>query len=588
MPAPNTWFENMVAVYLTAREYLEPVEAARRRIYNRDAWIAVLLSQHSRLDYLRDLAELNHAAIREELASLYQERFMTQLAPGVARIIGEILAGRAGAPPRRFLARQMVLRAIQLVLAPPDDVTSITPDPALVEDLARFGPDAAAVFLVHLAADADAPEERDRDLQFAGTAESLVKELIANSLFNGYVDDGGLLSRSHLLWNAYGSQLGRYQTRRPPIVLLNEATGLDFNDLITLGISFYAHIRRHGPGVPIELATRVSDELIIEPSAIERFLTLFSSTLTDLETGLAGCPEPWQMWPIQERPLLRVGDSVIVLDELFMIERVTQGLYWLVHDYEKENHGERARLRWTQAYGEMIEARAEDQLRRMAPPLLDGGSTFFTEERLQSVFPGTKNCDAGIDFGDEAVLAEVVSGTVRRSTRELGDLDSFREDTEKLVLKKVRQLDVTALNLLRDPQPPGSPLLAPPRRIFPVIICGGQFPVNPVTIRYIKERVAAEGLLRDNRVRSLGIIDLQTLDACESLHLGEGITLLHLMDQWIESPYAEMPLYSYLVSEFSGHEMVRPADAHDAISKSFAIMRERFQRTEEGRDTSEP
>jgi hypothetical protein len=46
---------------------------------------------------------------------------------------------------------------------------------------------------------------------------------------------------------------------------------------------------------------------------------------------------------------------------------------------------------------------------------------------------------------------------VKTSTRELADLDSVREDAERIVLKKARQLDVTATNLLQDPQPAGSP-----------------------------------------------------------------------------------------------------------------------------------
>ena len=43
----------------------------------------------------------------------------------------------------------------------------------------------------------------------------------------------------------------------------------------------------------------------------------------------------------------------------------------------------------------------------MPPPILGGGSTFFTEENLLAAFPGMKNCDAGIDFGGEIVLAGV-------------------------------------------------------------------------------------------------------------------------------------------------------------------------------------
>ena len=63
-------------------------------------------------------------------------------------------------------------------------------------------------------------------------------------------------------------------------------------------------------------------------------------------------------------------------------ERVTRGLYWLIHDYEKSAYGDKARNRWTQAYSEMIETRVEDQLRQIAPQLIGGQRAFFTEGDL--------------------------------------------------------------------------------------------------------------------------------------------------------------------------------------------------------------
>lgn len=71
------------------------------------------------------------------------------------------------------------------------------------------------------------------------------------------------------------------------------------------------------------------------------------------------------------------------------------------------------------------------------------------------------------------MLAEIVSGTVKVPTRELADASAFRQDAEKIVIRKARQLYQTAANLLRQPQPAASPLSAPPARIFPVVVIGG-------------------------------------------------------------------------------------------------------------------
>ena len=183
--------------------------------------------------------------------------------------------------------------------------------------------------------------------------------------------------------------------------------------------------------------------IAISPPTIEAFLGLFSSTPASLAAALRDCLKPWQMLPVQDRPLLRLGDDVVVLDERYLVERVTRGLYWLVHDYEKATYGDKARNRWTQAYSQMVETRVEDQLRRMAPQLIGGQYAFFTEEDLQAAFPGDRNIDAGADFGGEVVLAEVVAGTVKLATREQADVISFREDAERLVLGKARQLYVS-------------------------------------------------------------------------------------------------------------------------------------------------
>src|SRR5260370_15825313 len=87
------------------------------------------------------------------------------------------------------------------------------------------------------------------------------------------------------------------------------------------------------------------------------------------------------------------------------------------------------------------------------------------------------------------------------------------------------QLYTTAANLLRDPQPADSPLPAPARRILPIVVQGGQFPVNPLTIYYIREQLTAEGLPSAGPIEPLIILDLEELEGCQALHHRRGTTL---------------------------------------------------------------
>jgi hypothetical protein len=267
---------------------------------------------------------------------------------------------------------------------------------------------------------------------------------------------------------------------------------------------------------------------------------------------------------------------VVVLDERCLIERVTRGLYWLVHDHEKQVYGENARRAWTQVWGEMIETRVEDQLRQMAPSLVGRQRAFFTEEDLQAAFPGSKSCDAGIDFGGDVVLAEVMSGTVKTQTRELAQASAFEQDAERLVLDKAPQLYATAANLLRVPRSAASPLQASPGRIFPVVIVGGQFPVNPLTVRYLAEQLAAEGHQPDSTMQPLLVLDLEELEGCQALCQRRALTLPQLLDAWQNSPYRDAAFRHYLARYIGGPGLGRPGDISDALAASFTAIRQRL------------
>jgi hypothetical protein len=581
VPEPNAWIGELTGVYLVASEYLGPCEAARGRAFDRDAWISALLALHPRDQYVYQLAALNHATNDLALLDEYQQRFLARVAPDVAEVVRLALAGRVDGQPRRFLARQIVLLALRLVLVPPDPAPAT--DANLTAGLANLDLEVAAVLLAQLAADAITQRRQDDEPRFGGTAESLAMEVIASHLFNERDDPGDLLARYRLLWTRYGDQLKRVRLRRRPVELLEEAAGLDFDDLTALGFGYYAAALSYRPDTPV--VVNAFANIAIGRPVIEQFLGLFSSTTDELVQVLRDRQLPWQMLPLAERPLLRVGDNVIVLDERYLLDRVTRGLYWLVHDQEKLQHGEQARVLWTQAYGEMIESRAEDQLRQLAPPLVtSAASTFFTEEDLQRAFPSSKNIDAGIDFGADVVLAEVVSATVTVATRETPDAESFRKDAEKIVMKKARQLHATAVNLLTDPQPAGSPLRAPARRIFPVVVCGGQFPVNPITLRDVKRQLTTEGLLTDGRIQPLVLLDLEELEACDALHETRHVTMPQLVGDWQQSAYHEASLRSYLSFRYGGQNIGRSADLRAALASSTKIMQERLGLTPDAAD----
>lgn len=200
---------------------------------------------------------------------------------------------------------------------------------------------------------------------------------------------------------------------------------------------------------------------------------------------------------------------------------------------------------WNDAYAAMVEMRVEDQLRRMTSPLVGGGQTFFTEEDLQQAFLGTKNVDAGIDFGDQVVIAEVVTTQITVATRKNADVVAFNNGIKKFFLKKAGQLDATAANLLRDPQPDKSPLPAPARRIVPVAIRRGQFPITRPQIE--------QALRADARIDPIALLDLDELEVCETLRETHHLPLPRVIAQWQASDgCANSSPRTFLVGEYGG------------------------------------
>jgi hypothetical protein len=511
------------------------------------------------------LAALNRAARFRDPVFEYQEGFLRRLGPGLRIAVASVLAGGADGRPRWFLARQPTLRAMRMVLAGP---TAEEPDPRIAALLAGIDTETAAMMLVHLAADALHHQQPEDEARFGGTSESLAIEMICNQIFNEPHDVGGMMSRTWALWTRHAAGLERATLDKTALDLLKDATGLELAELLALGFACWAitaHDRVNGP-VRINPFTLVK----LPRETVERFLALFATTPEELASDLAACALPWQMLPLQTRPLLRISDEVVVLDEPFLLEAVTTGLYWRVSDHVRKDDPE-AWKPWSIAYAEMVEALAEELIKALAPVLLDGSSAFFTEEDIKTAFATRKetppNIDAGVDFGMGVTLLEIVNKHMSLQARS-GDLAAFKTDVDQAVITKAGQLDGTAALLRRDPQPPASPLNKPAGTVYPIVVCGNHFPVNPITRNYVEEILRGKSKLQAPGTRPLAVIDLDELESCVSLAKA-GVLLPDLLAGWLaDASYRKGCLTLYLWATYGGIQLERPARVATSLSEA--------------------
>src|SRR6266568_5381708 len=331
----------LVGVNLTAPEYMVPFDLSHGRIYDAEAWLAALLTQHSQAEFLAVLAVLNHVATEKELLDNSMERVLSRLNPSLAEFVGHAMTSNETGP-RVFLSRQVILRTMRLVL------THALPLQELITRRSATGTpwqptwdlEVTAVLLCHAVSAGLSTTRRPDEGRLGGLPESLAMEIIQNSLFYELDEGGTLLGRYRLLWGKYGRKQ-QVPLRKPPLDLLEEATGLSLDDILTLAFTYYSAVGEYKAGGVVRFHS--SQGLRIAPTVVDKFLDLFSASAVDLADAFGNQAEPWQMLPFQERPLLREGEYLVVLDEGYLLERVTRGLYWLVHDHEIARQGEAAR-----------------------------------------------------------------------------------------------------------------------------------------------------------------------------------------------------------------------------------------------------
>lgn len=400
----------------------------------------------------------------------------------------------------------------------------------------------------------------------------LAVDMVINHGFNTAEDVVSLLDRTLRLWRTY-SDLGAQKIGRRPDDLLEELIGLPLEDLVSFAFAVWAHSKNWSLGDPPLLNLALHPD--VDPTKWQRFLDLVAATPDQLAAEFVAPRSDWDFLAFQAHPVISFDDGLLLVDETFLLERVTSGLYWLVHDHLRDV-SDIDRQNWTQAWGDMIEALAEDQLRAVAPPALGGGTNFYTEDDLEAAYgDGGGRADATLDFGSSFGSFEVVSGQLTVGSRIDGDPDAFRRDLEKLIFKKVRQLDGTATHLLAD----SSKLtgyVGPVRPVQPAVVLGGGLPVNPVTMTEARDYCTDNGLLQHAMALDVVLLDLSDLEMLEGL-AERGQNPLELLTRWQASSLANLSLRNWLIAEFGPEpQQYRAARLGPRIQGLFDSMIERL------------
>jgi hypothetical protein len=502
--------------------------------------VRAIVDRNDRQSLVARLAVLSHETRQPEQLAIAIRAHRASLPDPARRRFDAALLDESMGASRVVLARHPLLSAIRRVLrdgrSHPERAD--LNDPAVIQDAMR---------LVHAIGETLDASVDDDGTRLGPWPTYLVMEMVR--LGPLYVEDDhyALIDRTLRLWRDYGGRILRSSPRKSPLDLLEEAVGLDPLDLFALGFALMAHALEWAPSKPLYLLEHMGSS--IEPSAIDAFLRFAADTAEDLASHFLDSDPRFDLLPLQVHPVLRTESGLLALDESYAWDRFTSGLFWAVHDQEKEI-GELEAERWRQTYAEMLELLAEDSIRALAPVALGGGVTFYGEEQIGAAYGGLR-CDAAIDFGSHIMLFEIVSGQLSTPTRIDGDAAKFIDDTNRLVVEKCRQLDATAEYVLSDAARLTGFAPHPELRVQPVLVVAGGYPVTPFTIDYVKSVLTREGLLEDPHLEGLGVIELPDLEGLEGL-MERGDNPLNVLRDWYQQEQSRFPLRLFIAKRVGG------------------------------------
>lgn len=546
--------------YLTAQEYVPDYLSSKGLTDGVPEWTNELLAAAPRDDLIRTLTAALNVADAGGVEGVHkQKQWAEHVFGAVEPALADALIAALSDPskPRVLLARQPLLLALRQVLA----------RSAKGRSSARLDLPTVVTLLSHAAAP-DHHRSAHSEPLLGGLPESLAMEYIQNSYFNAEHDFGNALARFRLIWTEYEQRLVRYKPRIPLKDLVLESTGVDLDDILTIGFALYAQAVQ----ADVVNGPRQTDlsQLRLPQAAVDAFLARFSYEADDFARETAGMSGDWQLLPFEARPVLRLGrHHAAVLDVRLLELRLTAGLYWLIHDHERDVTGGSARMKWTQTYSELMELYVEDLFGRMAPPLLDGKSTVFTEEALRPL--GGRTADLGVDFGSAVLLADVIQHQLTLEARNDGNIDAYKKDVEKSIVGKAVQVSDTIDVLRSRASHPKNPLGRMPERLLPMVIQGAAFPITPVTVTHARQRVAEEGALQQSGVAELLIANVSELEMLEGLHAADVAGVAETLEGWL-SDEPTVALRNYMIRRHGRALPGRSPALQAALDNQFKIV----------------
>lgn len=394
------------------------------------------------------------------------------------------------------------------------------------------------------------PEAENQPVIGTGTPGVVEREVVAAHHFAAQRELPHLMAKFMRRWWQLPTELAEHPRVVDLPAAFEAALGFSLGHFIAVGVAIQVAVSEAGPRV----SRTFFHGLGIPEHTVDAILGHVMTTVPALRAWAASEDEPqhWEFSYLERFPLIELdsGDLLVVRPGL-VLQRFFGWLPAFDLDAGLEASGAPAtrRERVKKCLEHLGEVYADETLRAQAGR---HGLRHFNEAQLKAAFAPRgerRTCDSTIDDGRRWALFEMTSSRLNRESASASSAERLESDLGKLV-GKAQQLSDT-IGALRDGEhllTPGESGVPRRRRYFPVLVMTEGFPVNPVTLTSLRQRVAELGLLVGDDVAPLQVLDVSELEILEGADPGE-LSLLDALAQKPNAALAQSSMRDYLLVE---------------------------------------
>ena len=259
----------------------------------------------------------------------------------------------------------------------------------------------------------------------------------------------------------------------------------------------------------------------------------------------------WSFEAFLHRPLMQLGpDRAVALRPAWVANRATlHGMFWMIRDPFVNGGGDH--VQWSRLFGRAVETLGHSLLARAVD-----GVNYITESEIKA-WGARRQCDAIVP-GQSLIAVDFVYRQFTRATTSDGDFNALASDLEVAAVDKLLQIDASVDCGLE------AGAIAPDE-VFPVVVIGGPFPVNPMLHEDVMRRLEEAELkfiARDNRCMPFALLDLANFYLLVRLHEDLGISAVDLLRDWLTSPMGRVSFRDWATTDGPVKRLPKELDRH--------------------------